>query len=97
MSHVTKKILSVLMNRIKNEIYAEVSWSQFGFRKDKRTRNAVFVMRTTDERSIKMQKNLHVIFIDYDKVIDRVKHHQIMRDLEHIGVDQKDSRLLETL
>ena len=97
MSHVTKIILRVLMNRIKMKIYAEVSWSQFGFRKNKGTRNAVFVMRTLAERSIEMQKNLYAVFIDYEKAFDRVKHHEIMKDLEQIGVDQKDRRLLETL
>jgi len=84
------------MNRIKKKIYAEVSWSQFGFRKEKGTRNAIFVMRMLAERSIEMQ-NLYVAFIDYEKAFDRVKHHEIMKDLEQIGVDKKDRRLLETL
>ena len=82
------------MTRIKNKIYAEVSWSQFVFRKNKGTRNATFVMRTLAERSIEMQKNLYAVFIDYEKAFDRVKHHEIMKNLEQIGVDQKDRRLL---
>ena len=97
MSHVTKIILRVLMNRIKKKIYAEESWSQFGFRKNKGARNAVFVMRTLAERSIEMQRNLYAVFIDYEKAFDRDKRHEIMKDLEQIGVDQKDRRLLETL
>ena len=56
MSHVTKIILRVLLNRIKKKIYAEVSCSQFGFRKNKGKWNAVFVMRTLAERSIEMQR-----------------------------------------
>ena len=96
MSHVTKIILRVIMNRIKKKIYTEVSWSQFGFRKKKGTRNAVSVMRTLAERSIEMQRNLYAVFIDHEKAFDRVKHHEIMKDLKPIGVDQKDRRLLET-
>ena len=38
-----------------------------------------------------------VMFIDYEKAFDRVKNHEIMKDLEQIGVGQKDRRLLETL
>ena len=79
------------------KMYAEVSWSQFGFRKNKGTRNTVFVMRTLAERSIEMQKNLYAVFIDYENAFDRVKHHEIMKDLEQIGVDQNDRRSLETL
>ena len=62
MSHLPKIILRVIMKRMKKKIYAEVSWSQFGFKKKKGTRSAVFVMRTLAERSIEMQKNLHVVF-----------------------------------
>ncbi|XP_037789291.1 uncharacterized protein LOC119584690 [Penaeus monodon] len=55
---------------IKKKIYAKVSWSQFGFRKEKGTRNAIFVIRILAERSIEMQKNLYVAFIDYEKAFE---------------------------
>ena len=97
MSHVAKIILRVLMNRIKKKIYAEVSWSQLDLRKSKRTMNAVFIMRMFAERSIEMQRNLYAVFIDYEKAFDRVKHHEIMKNLERIGVDQKDRRFLKIL
>ena len=90
MSHVTKIILCVIMIRIKKKIYAEVSWSQFGFRKNEGTRNALPVMRTLAERSIEMQRNLYAVFIDYEKGFDRVKYHEIMKDLKQIGADQKN-------
>ena len=64
------------------------------FQKEQGTRNAVFVMRMLAERSIEMQKNLYVVFIDYEKAFDRVQHHEIMKQ---IGVDQTDRRLPETL
>ena len=68
-----------------------------GFRKNKGTRNAVCVIRTLAERSIEIQRNFYAVVIDYEKAFNRVKHHEIMKDLEQIGVDQKDRRLLETL
>ena len=55
-----------------------------------------FFRRALAERSIEMRKNLYVVFIDYEKAFDRVKHHEITKDLEQIGVDQKDRRLFET-
>ena len=54
-------------------------------------------MRMLAERSIEMQKNLYIVFIDYEKAFDRVKHHEIMKDLEQIGIDQKDRRVIENL
>ncbi|XP_047489095.1 uncharacterized protein LOC125039300 [Penaeus chinensis] len=71
-SHTTKIILRVIMNRLKKKIQSEVSWSQFGFKKNKGTRNAIFVMRILAETAIEMQKNLYVILIDYEKAFDRM-------------------------
>ena len=85
------------MDRIKKQICAEVSWSQFGFRKNKGTRNVIFAVKKLAKRSIEMQKNLYVVFIDYEKAFYRVKHYEIMKDQEQIGVGQKDGRLLEAL
>ena len=58
---------------------------------------SLYVKRSPAERSIEMQKNLCVVFTDYEKVFDRVKQHEIIKGLEQIGGDQKDRRLLETL
>ena len=54
-------------------------------------------MRMLAERSIEMQRNLYVVFIYYEKAVDRVKHQEINKDLEQIVVDEKDRRLVETL
>ena len=44
MSHVTKAILRVIMLRIRNKIHLEISNKQYGFMKDKGTKNAIFVL-----------------------------------------------------
>ncbi|XP_069994133.1 uncharacterized protein [Penaeus vannamei] len=84
-----------MTSRFKEKIKSEVSWSQFGSKKNEGTRNAKFVMRTLAERAIEMQKNLYVIFIDYEKAFDRVKHQEIMNDLQQVDLDDKDLRLLK--
>ena len=44
-----------------------------------------------------MQKDLYVCFIDYEKAFDRIKHGEMVRMLESIGVDGKDIRLIKNL
>ena len=44
LSHVTKVILQVIMLRIRNKIHLEISTEQYGFMKDKGTKNAIFVL-----------------------------------------------------
>ena len=50
-------------------------------------------MRCLAERSIQHQQD----FIDYEKAFDKVKHSEIMKDLEHFGVDGKDLQILKNL
>ena len=41
MSHLTKVLLRVIMNRMRNKILPEISVTQFGFMADKGTKNAI--------------------------------------------------------
>ena len=49
------------------------------------------------ERTIQVQKNLYVMFIDCKKAFDRVKHEEIIKDLKHLDIDEKERRLLNNL
>ncbi|GFO00874.1 RNA-directed DNA polymerase from mobile element jockey-like [Plakobranchus ocellatus] len=65
MSHLTKVMLRVLMNRIRNKILPEISKTQCGFMADKSTRYAIFALRILMERAIEVQKDLYLCFIHY--------------------------------
>ena len=67
MSHLTKVMLKVLGKRIKPKIETELNASQFGFRSDCGTRNAVFVLKIFGQRSIEMQKDIYMCFVDCEK------------------------------
>ena len=97
MSHVTKILLRVIINRMRNKINFEISEEQYGFQPDKGTRNAIFIMRMISERAIEVKTPLYVCFVDYKKAFDRVKHDLIFQQLNDIGIDDKDIRLLQTL
>jgi len=45
MSHPTKLLLRVLLDRLRGRTVGEVSEEQYGFTPDKGTRNAVFVLK----------------------------------------------------
>ena len=44
MSHITKLIIRVVMNRVRGRTLQEISPEQYGFMPDKGTRNAIFVL-----------------------------------------------------
>ena len=76
---------------------SEISEEQFGFKKDCGARDAIFMLRILGERSIEMQHDIHIAFIDYEKAFDRVKHEILMKDLKMLGLDETDLRLLNNL
>ena len=97
MSHLTKLILRVLLNRIRGRTKGEISEEQYGFRPDKGTRNALFIMRMLSERAIQMQKVLYVCFIDYVKAFDKVQHQALMKVLDMLDIDGKEIELIKNL
>ena len=64
MSHFTKVLLRVLMNRMRKSLRPEISKTQFGFVPDKGTRNAIFTLSMIIERCIEVNKDLYMCFID---------------------------------
>ena len=82
---------------MKNVIHNEISWEQFGIRKTKGSRNAIFFMRSITERSIQMQQHAYAAFINCEKAFDRVKHIEIIKDLQEMGINGKDIRVLKNL
>ena len=97
MSHLTKVMLKVLGKRIKPKIETELNVSQFGFRSDCGTRNAVFVLKTMGQRSIEMKTNIYMCFLDYTKAFDRIEHNKMLHFLDDLSLDAKDLRLIQTL
>ena len=84
MSHVTKLILLVLLQRIRRSVTPEILYVHCGFVKDKGTRNATFILRQLVERSIEHQQDMHLCFLDYSKAFDRVCHEPLLEMLKSL-------------
>ena len=97
MNQLTKMMLRVILNRIKNRVREQVSWEQCGFLEGKGTTNAIFTMRTIIERMIEKQRNVFFCFIDYEKAFDKVRHDELMTMLEELHIDGKEMRFIRNL
>ena len=81
MSQVLELILRIVLERIRNKIKRDIE-EQYGFVEGNGTRNARFILRMLSERSIKVQKDIYLCFIDYEKAFDRVMHDDLIEILK---------------
>jgi len=61
------------------------------------TRDAIGTPRVLTERSLEVDRDVYVCFVDYEKVFDRVDWKKLMKVLRRLGVDYRDSRLIGNL
>ena len=97
MSHFTKVLLRVIINRMRKSLRPEISNTQFGYVPDKGTRNAIFTLSMLMERCIEVQKDLYICFIDYTKAFDKVRHNELIKILEKLEINGKDLRIVRNL
>ena len=95
MSHVTKLVLRIVINRIRGRTLDEIAPVQYGFMPDKGTGNAIFVLRRLVERSVEKQRVVYTCFIDY--AFDTVKHESLVELLQSLDVGKSETRLLTNL
>ena len=95
MSHVTKILARIIMKRMRNKTNPEIADEQCGFVADRSTSNAIFILRTLVEKSIEVQVDLYLCFIDYTKAFDKVKHNKMLEIMNGINIDGKDLRIIK--
>ena len=97
MSHMTKILLRIIMKRIRNKVFTEIADTQCGFIEGKGTANAIYILRQIIERTLEVNKDLYVCFIDYTKAFDRVGHEEIITILQQLNIDGKDLRIIKNI
>ena len=59
-----------------------------GFRKNKSCTDAIFTLRQMVEKTIELDKELYVAFIDQEKAFDRVDRNKLWKVLSRYGVPE---------
>ena len=85
------------MTRVVYQIITEIPENQFGFMRDRGTKNAIFILKMLSERANQHQRDVFMVFIDYKKAFDKVKHQDLFKMLEKIQIDNRDLRVIKNL
>ena len=91
-AHTAKIIAKILRRRIERKIETVLGEDRFGFRREKGTRDAIGMMRITAERTLEIDEELCVCFIDWQKAWNK-----LMQILKRTGTDWRERKLISKL
>jgi retron-type reverse transcriptase len=96
-AHTARIVAKILRRRIEKKIKDVLGEDQFGFRRGKETRDAIRMLRIISERTLKIDEELSVCFIDWQKAFDQVNCTKLMQILNVTGIDWREKRLISNL
>ena len=71
-SHPSRVILKIILNRLKPQVEKILAEEQSGFRAERSTTEQIFNLRILCEKYLQHQQDLYHVFIDLKKAFDRV-------------------------
>jgi len=96
-AHTAKIVAKILRRRIERKIEDVFGEHEFGFRRGKGTRVAIGMLKIISERTLEIDEELCVCFIDWQKAFDRVNWTKLMQILKGTGIDWRERRLISNL
>jgi len=84
-SHASKVLLKIIINRMKCKLDQEISITQAGFREGRGTRDQIVNIRNVIEKCREHQLPLYMCFIDYSKAFDCVSHNEMWETMLRMG------------
>ena len=77
-SHPSKVMLKIILNRLQLQTEEIIAEEQAGFRAGRIITEQIFNLRILCEKYMQHQQNLHHVFIDFKKAFDRVWHEDLL-------------------
>ncbi len=96
-SHPSKVMLKIILNRLKPQAEKIIAEEQAGFRKGRSTTEQIFNLRILCEKYLQHQENLYHVFVDYKKAFDRVWHAALWATMRKYNFSTKLIHVIEQL
>ena len=96
-SHSSKVMLKVILNRLKSQAEEIIAEEQAGFRDGRSTTEQIFNHRILCEKYLHHQQNLYHVFIDFKKAFDRVWHAALWATMKTYNISANLVRTIEQL
>ena len=96
-SHPSKVMLKILLNRLKPQAEEIIAEEQAGFRAGRNTSEQIFNLRILCEKYLQHQQSLYHVFIDFKKSFDKVWHAALWANMRKYNIGSKLVRTIEHL
>lgn len=96
-SHPSKVMLRIILNRLKPQAEEIIAEEQAGFRAGRSTTEQIFNLRILCEKYLQHQQDLYHVFIDFKKAFDRVWHAALWATMRKYNISANLIRVVEHL
>ena len=96
-SHLSKVMLKIILNRLQPQAEEIIAEEQAGFRAGRSTTEQIFNLRILGEKYPQHQQNLYHVFIDFKKAFDRVWHETLWATMRKYNLNASIIRAIENL
>lgn len=89
LNSIYKIYCTLIRNRVQEAADHKVSATQYGFRPNKSTAHAAYIIRRIQDWSEQKSSELHLALLDWEKAFDKVQHNKLFQSLERLGFTNK--------
>ena len=88
---------SIIVKRIQKGIDHKLQDTQFGFRKDRSTADAIHCVRNVLTHARATKSDDILVLLDWEKAFDKINHQALFKTFQRMGVDQKLINLIKAM
>ena len=96
-SHPSKVILKIILNRLQPQAEDIIAEEQASFRAGRSTTEQIFNLRILCEKYLQLQQNLYHVLIYFNKAFDRVWHEALWATMRKYNINASIIRAIENL
>ena len=96
-SHPSKVMLRILLNRLKPQAEEIIKEERAGFRAGRSRTEQIFNLRTNCEKYLQHQENLYHVCVDFKKAFNRVWHAALWGTMRLYNINNNQIRTIEWL
>ncbi|MDA8583201.1 reverse transcriptase family protein [bacterium] len=92
-----KLLASIIQTRLSSHLEKHLQKTQFGFRANKSTAQALFIARRLQDYAESSGEGLIFVFLDWEKAFDKINHHRLIEALERLNIPTKVINVIKAL